>query len=114
MKRTHFAIDDYPFLTACHRGQWNTDNVSRVDCLLCKETQVFQEAAFAAKQAKDAAFAAQVPHTVRNPWTGENLTCSQCGGDQFKDMDRDLWTYWFYCVGCTKNQGYPTETGMST
>lgn len=91
---------------------WTTDSVSRVDCENCKNEPEYQAAAFAIKEAKDAAFAAQVPHTVYNPWAKKNMVCHECGGDQFKDMDRDLWTYWFYCVGCTKNQGYPTETGM--
>lgn len=101
---------------ACHRvlraGVWTTDDISRVDCLNCRNQPEFIEAEAAMKAAKEAAFAAQVPHTVRNPWTGKDLVCHVCGGDQFKDMDRDLWTFWFYCVGCTKNQGYPTETGM--
>lgn len=108
--RTHFATG--PVTTACGIGKRTTTNWTRVDCLNCKKKPEYERAEFAAKEAKLAAFNAQEPHTVRNPWTQQNLVCHVCGGDQFKDLDRDLWTYWFYCVGCTKNQGYPTETGM--
>lgn len=108
MKR-HFSVNDK---SACGRGKVITDVAHHVDCLLCKARPEYEARMFEIKQAKDAAFAAQVPHTVHVPWTGTNLTCSRCGGDQFKDLDRDLWTFWFYCVACTKNQGFPTETGM--
>lgn len=107
--KSHYSVNGQ---SNCGRGKVITDNTHYVTCLLCKENPEFIEAQAAVKAAKQAAFEAQVPHTVYNPWTKENIVCSKCGGDQFKDLDRDLWTHWFYCVNCTHNQGYPTETGM--
>ena len=115
MLKTHFQVHPPMSLdkvAACGRGQRLSDSVTRVDCLRCKAQDSYILAYDEYQSAKHAAFEAQTPHTVHNPWANDELTCHNCGGNLFKDLDRDLWTYWFRCVGCGKNQGYPTETGM--
>lgn len=108
--KTHFATG--PVTTGCGIGKRTTTNVYRVDCLKCQDKPAYITARTQADEAREAAFWAQEPHAVHNPWTQENLVCRDCGGDKFRDKGRDLWTFWFVCSECGKQQGYPTETGM--
>lgn len=112
--RTHFAVKppyDATARSACGRGQRISEDPFNVTCGLCQNKDNYILALDEAKSAREAAFWAQTLGTVRNPWTGADMTCSDCGGNLFRDRGRDLFTYWYQCV-CGKKQGYPTETGM--
>ncbi len=113
--RTHFAIKppyDTTAVSACGRGKRITENVFNVDCGLCKGKDSFILALDEAKSARERAFWEQTPATVRNPWSQTDMECHECGGNLFRSRGRDLFTYWYQCSNCQKQQGYPTETGM--
>jgi hypothetical protein len=117
--KTHFAVKvafSTEVVASCGRGKRLSENPFDVTCELCKSRDAHILALDEAKSERERKFWLQEPRTVRNPWTGDDLTCSACGGNLFRSRGRDLFTYWYQCanVSCEKKQGYPTETGMST
>lgn len=115
--KTHFVsiIGD----SACNRTNARTSNVvSRVTCLLCKNTSEWQEAYRAMKAAQEARFQAQIPSTVVPQFGRVNddgvMECYECGGVLFRERPRSLFSYHYVCEACGRSTHPSTETGMCT
>lgn len=117
MTKTHFTVPTGG--NACGRPspRANTE-VSRVTCLLCKGTPVWQEAYRAMKEAQEIAFHAQTPRTVVPQFGRVNddgvMECPDCGGILWRERPRMLCSYHYVCAGCGMSVFPPTETGMCT
>lgn len=103
--------------SACNRGKVITENVYRVTCLLCQNTPLFERAKTTADLARKAAFDAQEPRQMREPWHTEHkaMVCRECGNDTFREGDRTCYGHYanFYCAECGQCESRLTETGMS-
>lgn len=113
--RTHFATGS-PAFAACGRGRRLTDNVSRVDCQVCRSKPHFQAslADFMAKLESD--FQAQTPRTVVPQFGRVNddgvMECFKCHGVLFRERPRSLFSYHYVCDNCGTSLHPMTETGM--
>lgn len=121
--RTHFAVEaDTPLgaRSECGRGKRLTENVFRVDCLVCQTKPAFGAAFIAAEKAREDAFWAQEPRTVVPQFGRVNddgvMECPWCGGILWRERPRDLWSYHYVCANdeCGKSVHPLTETGMSS
>lgn len=118
MKKRHLSV--LHSTIACHRaltaGTWTTSNIHDVSCLNCKDTPAYEELAFNAQQAQEAAFAAQVPHTVVPQFGRVNadgvMECPWCEGTLWRERPRSLFSYHYVCEGCGKSVHPMTESGM--
>lgn len=103
--------------TACNRGKVTTENVRQVTCRLCQATPLFQRAKVTNDLARKAAFDAQEPRQLREPWHRETkpMVCSTCGNDTFREGDRTCMGHYasFHCASCGNVESRLTETGMS-
>ncbi len=111
--KTHFA----PALgmsADCGRGQRTTDQTAAVDCLSCISRNAFQEAHQKFVLAKEAAFQAQVPATVPEPWREGTIVCNTCDGFLFRYRGRSCMGHYddWVCSDCGHTTSRLTETGM--
>lgn len=114
--KTHYATSNVA-TSVCGRGKRLVTGalVSQVTCLNCKDTPEYQEARAAAEAARRAAFDAQTPTTVREPWgqRGE-MVCSECGHNLFRYQGRSCYGHYedHVCANCGHVESRLTETGM--
>lgn len=110
--RTHLTTG------GCGRGKRTTDNVHRVDCLVCKGSDTFVAAIADYKAKAEAAFQAQTPRTIVPDFGRVNsdgvMECFNCKGVLFRERPRSLFSYHYVCEGCGKSMHPMTETGMCT
>ncbi len=114
--KIHFNINNR---SACGRGTWlsQPDLVSMVDCLACMKQPEYIKAKEAHDAARKAAFDAQEPRTVIEPWKrSEVMSCKSCGGDKFRQGDRTCYGHYdnWVCANCGNTESRLTETGMSS
>jgi hypothetical protein len=104
--------------TVCGRGRLLANNVSRVTCLLCQDSDDYRTQLAEFKAKREAAFWAQEPTTVVPQFGRVNddgvMDCYKCGGVLFRDRGRDLFNYNYECANCQTLIRPMTETGMST
>lgn len=115
--RTHFAVKppmDATAVAACGRGKRVDSNVYRVDCLNCQKQDPYILAKDEADSARHAAFMAQVPSRLGEPWKEGHIICRNCGGDQFRVGDRTCYGHYqdYVCADCGGKESRLTETGM--
>lgn len=118
MNKTHLAVLSIGtnVTTACGRKGRTSDEARRVTCLVCQSKPAFAEVKFNEDQARQAAFLAQTPRQMQEPWYehGTIMVCRECGTDQFRMGDRTTMGHYqsYVCVnGHTESR--LTETGMS-
>lgn len=111
--RTHLSMGIAG--TECGRGKRSSRNVFDVDCQLCQNTDRYRVALVIAKERKEAAFQAQTPREVREPWREGVITCRECQGTQFRERDRTCYGHYanYQCSNCEHVESRLTETGMS-
>lgn len=99
----------------CNRGKVTTTNVYAVTCELCKRSVPYQVAKEVADASRQAAFEAQTPRQVREPWREGVIICSECGGDLFRMGGRTCYGHYqeHVCAACGHSESRLTETGMS-
>lgn len=118
MQKYHFAVKA-PFNAvaeaACGRGRHIVDNVYRVDCLNCQKQDAFILAKDEAESKRHAAFLAQEPRALAEPWKAGNIVCRNCGGERFRVGDRTCYGHYqdYVCADCSHKESRLTETGMS-
>lgn len=111
--KRHYSVG--PHGNACGRASaLNTTNVYNVTCLLCQANDQFLAGKRIADDAKDEAFKAQAPRTYAEPWTKGNITCRECGSDQFRYQGRSCYGHYddHVCANCGHTESRLTETGM--
>lgn len=114
MLKTHFTDGG----SACGRGRFHLPDVSRVTCQVCQTKPAFIEAKAKADAEHKAAFEAQVPRLVMEPWHkpyGQvQMVCKGCGGGRFRQGDRTCMGHYdnWHCAGCGHIESRLTETGM--
>lgn len=104
--------------TACMRSNAarTTTTVRQVDCRLCQDTLVFKNLKEADDAARKAAFDAQEPRIVAEPWQRDTtMICKACGHDRFRHADRTCYGHYdnWVCANCGHTESRLTETGMS-
>lgn len=112
MKR-HFRLSQG---SACGRGKALTDNPEQVTCNLCQNKEAFVKALIDFNEAQEAAFQAQVPHTIVPQFGRVNddgvMECFKCEGILFRERPRSTWSYHYVCSNCGTSMHPLTETGM--
>jgi hypothetical protein len=116
--KTHLAIMAKDGIkSACGRGARMDTNLNRVDCLNCQAQEVFITEKAKADAARQAAFRAQEPKTVLEPWHTEQkfITCNTCTGIYFRYRGRSYMGHYndWVCSNCGGVTSRLTETGMS-
>lgn len=103
--------------TACGREGWTTERVGNVTCLNCQKRPEYITAENERQIQHKAAFEAQTPRRIREPWHQEvvYMVCKQCGHNLFREGDRTCYGHYaeYYCGQCGGNESRLTETGMS-
>lgn len=121
--KTHFAVKvpfDLTMASACGIGRRLNDSVYAVDCLNCKSKDAFILAKDEADSAKHAAFMAQEPKKVSEPWHQPYgkvpMVCKECGNDTFRHKGRSCHGHYddHACAKCGHIESRLTETGMSS
>lgn len=112
MPKTHLATNG---VSACLRGTRTTTNVRQVDCRICQGTQVFMDLKAFDDAQREAAFEAQTPRKVAEPWKEGGMVCSGCGWTFFREADRSCYGHYanYVCAQCGHVESRLTETGMS-
>lgn len=87
-------------------------DISRISCLRCQESELFITDAVNQRAALEKMWSESTPRPVRNPWGGSHITCNQCGGDQFRDYGRSLFSHNHKCANCGHMNHTMTETAM--
>lgn len=113
--RTHFAVtegsDSY-----CGRGKRTSTVLRYVDCLFCKNTEMYRSRLAREREAAEAAFNAQTPRTIVPQFGRVNddgvMECYQCKGVLFRERPRSLYSYHYVCAECGTSMHPLTETGM--
>lgn len=112
--RIHYQVNDK---AACGRGRGQrvSLHVGNVTCLNCKKTPEWIAAKEVMDAARKAAFEAQVPSKMGEPWREGNIVCRECDGDLFRIGDRTCYGHYanFHCATCGHVESRLTETGMS-
>jgi hypothetical protein len=116
MAKTHFQLEGT--IAACGRSpkKWAlTDNALRVTCGQCATKPAYIDALAVAAAEKMERFLAQEPRTIKEPWMEGTMTCSNCGGEKFREADRTCYGHYsnHVCADCGHNESRLTETGMS-
>lgn len=117
--RTHFAVKppmDATAVAACGRGKRIDSNVYRVDCLNCQKQDAYILAKDEADSARHAAFMAQEPRQLMEPWDhSKAMRCRECGNGTFRIGDRTCYGHYqdYVCAECGHKESRLTETGMS-
>lgn len=113
--RTHFGSKGGTAL--CGRGKRVSENVRRVDCLLCQAIPLFARAKTTDALARKEAFDAQVPRQLSEPWHQGNvpMVCRVDGGTLFRMGERTCMGHYqnYVCASCGHAESRLTETGMS-
>lgn len=113
MPKTHFSRNGY---VACGRTSKRTTGVtSQVTCGHCVQSERFVQADARQRLAAKAAFDAQEPRTVPEPWVSGAFIICTCGGTLFRDSGRTCYGHYdnWVCAACGKTASRLTETGMS-
>lgn len=100
---------------ACGRaGRVITDRVNYVTCLNCKATPEFKEAKADLDAQREAAFQAQEPRQVGEPWQNGLIVCRVDGTDLFRYRGRSCYGHYddWVCAECGTVASRLTETGM--
>lgn len=125
MLKTHY--EHGPHGNACGRASArSTTEAGRVTCLACQKSDQFIAAKKVADESRKAAFEAQKPHKIAEPWKQGHIICSgfvydlsdalsKCGNDLFREGDRSCYGHYqsFHCSKCGHIESRLTETGMS-
>lgn len=103
---------------ACGRqGGWTTERAGDVTCLNCQKRPEYITAENERQTQKKAAFDAQEPRMVREPWHQEvvYMVCRDCGHNLFRNGDRTCYGHFqsYHCARCGNVESRLTETGMS-
>lgn len=113
MTKSHFAPTSDTF-GVCGRNGRMTKVASQVSCLSCRKQPEFGPALTDQRRAEQAAIEASPARKVSNPWSGQDIICSNCGNDTFKDAGRSLFSNNHKCAQCGHMNHTMTETGMCT
>lgn len=107
--KTHFATG------AASHGPRETTNVYQVDCRRCMLTPAYSEAKEKADDERHAAFMAQTPSPMEEPWKAGVMVCSSCAGHFFRIGDRTCYGHYanYHCASCGHVESRLTERGMS-
>lgn len=116
--RTHFAVKvafSTEVVASCGRGKRVDSNVYRVDCLTCQKRGAYILARDEADSARHAAFMAQTPARLGEPWKDGHIVCRNCDGDLFRIGDRTCYGQYqdYVCANCGHKESRLTEKGMS-
>jgi hypothetical protein len=115
--KVHFST---PTGAACGRVVRRISaKVRDVDCKVCMLSDAYAEAKQLDDADREAAFWAQEPRKVSEPWHqpygSVPMVCKGCGNDTFREADRSCYGHYanWVCAACGDTESRLTETGMS-